>query len=147
RESGSSGLEMEARGITSLSKWDKIVGAGTLRNCVWHVNESLCRLSNGHIGDHLIRQRVNDSGLEAVFQCDVNTRTITGRPNAVGEVPYRNGRNRRWGWAPAKHFHFAQSSNRDVGKFAVAVVGKVDMVCDRSCIQQRLLLERRLRIE
>ena len=54
---------------------------------MWHVHESLCRLSNWNRRYHLIAQSVDCDGLLAVPQCDVDSGTISRWPNSCGSFP------------------------------------------------------------
>src|SRR5271169_5141019 len=83
----------------------------------------------------------------AVFECDVDSGAITGRPDAVGQIPDWNSRDQSWTGAALIDLHLVGTTDRDVGEFAAAVVGKVHVICDRSRLEKRKLLEGRLGAE
>src|SRR5205807_1176792 len=83
-------LQVQARSVSSFSEWRDVLGAIAVRNCIRHVHESLCRLSNWNRRYHLIAQSVDCDGLLAVLQCDVDSGTISRWPNSVRKVSYGN---------------------------------------------------------
>src|SRR5438552_8886554 len=97
---------------------------------MWHVHESLCRLSNWNRRYHLIAQSVDCDGWLAVLQCDVDSGTISRWPNSVRKVSYGNRGDQLRRSAAAKRLHL------------FAIVHEVHVIGDRSCIQRRLLFER-----
>ena len=72
-------------GVTCLAERDEAVSAAAGWNCVRDINESLRRLPDGDVGDDLARQCVNRDRMVAIFQSDVNSCAITGRPNGFAE--------------------------------------------------------------
>ena len=121
----SGGLEVQARGITCFTQRNEVVDARATGNRMRYIHQSLRCLSDRHVCDHSIAKRVYDGGLNPVFQRYVDARTITGWPNAVWQIAHRDGRNQLWCCAPAKHFHYVQPPDGDIGKLAVAIVDEV----------------------
>ena len=72
---------------------------------MWHVHESLCRLSNWNRRYHLIAQSVDCDGLLAVLQCDVDSGTISRWPNSVRKVSYGDRGDQLRRSAAAKRLH------------------------------------------
>src|SRR5215510_10001831 len=83
----------------------------------------------------------------AIFQSNVNSGAITGRPNAVRQIPDWNGRDQSWSRAALIDLHLVGPTHRDVGKFALAVICKVHVIRNRSRVKERKLLEGRLGAE
>src|SRR5713101_4179571 len=79
----------------------------------------------------------------AIFECDVDSCAIPGGPNAVGQIPDRNGGDQSWTGAALIDLHLVGATDRDVGEFTVAVVCKVHVIRDRSGVKKRKLLEGR----
>jgi hypothetical protein len=51
----------------------------------------------------------------AVFECDVDSGAITGGPNAVRQIPDRNGGDQSWTGAALIDLHLVGATDRDVG--------------------------------
>src|SRR5215475_14464601 len=83
----------------------------------------------------------------AIFQSDVNSCAITGRPNAVRQVPDRNGDDQSWSRAALIDLHLVGATQSDVGEFAVVVICKIHVIRDRPRVKKRKLLEGRLGAE
>ena len=79
-------LQTDVLSVACLPKRNEVVSAGAGWNRSGNINESLCCLPNGDVGDHLVRQRFDRYRMVVIFQSDVNSCAITGRPNAVRQV-------------------------------------------------------------
>ena len=69
--------------LTRDTEWHKVGGPIAVWHRARHIHESLCRLSNWNVSDHLIAQGVYRDGMFAVFQSDVHSGSVPGGPNAV----------------------------------------------------------------
>src|SRR5882672_7471702 len=138
---------MEPRRVACLSERRQVIRAGAIWNSIRHVNQSLCRLPNRDIGNHLVAHRIDRYRRLAVLQSNVDPRPITGWPNTVRKTSYWNCGDQFRRRAPPKCFHLVRSADRDIGELAVAVVYEVHMISDWTCIHDRFLRERRLGIK
>src|SRR5919106_2212196 len=127
--------------LTRHTEWHKVGSAIAVWNRARRIHESLCRLSNWNIGNHLVAQGVDRDGMFAVFQGDIHSGSVSGGPKAVRQISYGNGSDQFGFGAAAIRLHFICSPDSNVGESAVAVVRKVHVVRNRSGIEQRNLFE------
>jgi hypothetical protein len=71
--------------VAGFTKRGKVGGGRSIGNSVGHIDQGLCCLPDRNIRDHYIGQRVDCRCLLTVLQRDVNSGTIAGRPDTVGE--------------------------------------------------------------
>src|SRR5713101_4077887 len=116
RQCVSSHIQVQARSITSLAERREIVGAGAVWNCARHIHQSLCRLSNWNVSNHLVAQRVDRGGHLTVLQSDIDPRTIARRPDTMWEAAYRYSGDQLRCRTPAKYFHLVRSADGDISK-------------------------------
>src|SRR5262249_11366144 len=115
--------------------WRKVVSTRSIWHCTRHVHESLGRLSNRNMSDHLIAQGVNRDRHLTVLQRNIDPGTIARRPKSVRKVAYRYSSDQLRRGAPTKGLHFVRSADGDISKLAIMIVDKVHMIGDRSGIE------------
>jgi len=69
-------------------------GAAALWNCIRDIGDSLRGLSDRHLGDHLVGQRVDGRQAVGILQSDIDALSIAGRPDAMRQFANRDGGNR-----------------------------------------------------
>ena len=52
-------FQVQGGGVAGFAEWGEVFGASACWNCVGNVDQGLRGLSDGDIGDYLIRQRID----------------------------------------------------------------------------------------
>src|SRR4029453_11315113 len=126
--------------LTRHTEWHKVGHAIPVWNRARHIHESLCRLSDWNVSDHLVAQGVDRDSMLAVFQSDVHSGSVPGGPNAVRKISDRNSGHQLGFSTPAVRLHFICSTDSEVGEFAVAVICKVHVIRNRPGLEPANLL-------
>ena len=102
-------------------------------------DQRLRRLTGQDGGDHFVSRRIDGDDGIGIFQSDINSTAVTGRPNAVWQSPDGNGSNEWRNPSVRNTISLRETADGDVSKFTVGFGNEVDVICDGSRMEECLI--------